>query len=284
MSAPGASNTDMSERQRRRSRVGEEGSLVNAVVLSAGRGSRLLPLTANRPKCLLPVGGKSIVEWQVHTLAACGIGRITVVVGFGAEQVEEVLAAQSLPATDVRALFNPRFDVADNLISCWSARSAMEGDFVLVNGDTLFEPGVLLRVLASEPAPVTVAVCRKRFYDADDMKVHCEGTALRQIGKGLPADQTDAESIGMLLFRGEGPRLFRAALDRAVVSPQAARQWYLSVINDMAGNGLVNTVAVDGLQWTEIDFIRDLRTAEEMVGGWKPIPPAVALRPSAWQG
>jgi choline kinase len=284
MNASDASDADTNERRRRRSGVGGEGRSVNAVVLSAGRGSRLLPLTATRPKCLLPVGGKTIVEWQVQTLAACGIKRITVVVGFGAEQVEEVLAAQSLPGTEVRALFNPRFDVADNLISCWSARSEMESDFVLLNGDTLFEPGVLERVLESPQAPVAVAVCSKRSYDADDMKVHCQGTVLRQIGKQLPADKTDAESIGMLFFRGEGPRLFHAALDRAVTSPQAARQWYLSVVNEMAGENLVRTAAVDGLEWVEIDFHGDLRTAERMVGGWKAPERRIPARSAALPG
>jgi choline kinase len=181
-------------------------------------------------------------------------------------------------------LFNPRFDVADNLISCWSARDEMKGNFILLNGDTLFEPGVAARLLASERAPVSVSVCSKRFYDADDMKVQCEGGVLRQIGKGLAPDQTDAESIGMLLFRDEGPRLFREALDRAVTSPQSVRQWYLSVINDMAQHSQVSAVSIDGLEWAEIDYIRDLRTAEQMVAGWQNDESFAAARPAAWPG
>jgi choline kinase len=239
-----------------------------AVILSAGRGRRLLPLTETLPKCLLPVGGRSVIEWQLGALGTCNIPRATVVVGFGAEKVREVVAAHR-PLPQVRTLFNPRFDTADNLISCWMARGAMRGDFLLLNGDTLFEPEVPRRLLASEPWPVTVAVVRKRVYDEDDMKVHCEGASLRQIGKGLAPHQTDGESIGMLLFRGEGPRLFREALERAAASPLAPTQWYLSVINDMAGEGLVRTLSVDGLEWTEIDYLRDLEKAEHLVAGWQ---------------
>jgi choline kinase len=113
------------------------------------------------------------------------------------------------------------------------------------------------------------------------MKVHCEGASLRQIGKGLAPHETNGESIGMLLFRGDGPRLFRAALERAARSPLAPRQWYLSVINDMAGEGLVRTVSVDGLDWTEIDYLRDLRTAEQLVAGWQHHGQGVVLQPSA---
>jgi choline kinase len=239
------------------------------VVLSAGRGRRLLPLTESLPKCLLRVGGRSVVEWQMRALGECGVPRATVVVGFGAEKVEAELAARCPSPPEIRTLFNPRFDSADNLISCWMARGAMHGDFLLINGDTLFEADVARRVLASDPWPVTVAVVRKRVYDADDMKVHCEGASLRQIGKGLAPHQTDGESIGMLLFRGEGPRLFRAALERAAASPLAPTQWYLSVINDMAGEGLVRTLSVDGLEWTEIDYLRDLEKAELLVSGWQ---------------
>lgn len=240
----------------------------SAIILSAGRGSRLLPLTESLPKCLLSVGGRSVVEWQLGALAAAGIPRATVVIGFGADKVRNVLASR-FPSRQVRTLFNPRFATADNLISCWMARGSMRGDFFLINGDTLFEPEVPRRLLASDPWPVTIAVVRKRVYDEDDMKVQCEGTWLRQIGKGLAPHETDAEAIGMILFRGDGPRLFREALDRAAATSQATKQFYLSVINDMAGEGLVRTLSVDGLEWTEIDFLPDLERAEGLVAGWQ---------------
>jgi choline kinase len=127
-------------------------------------------------------------------------------------------------------------------------------------------------------------VCSKRFYDADDMKVQCDGEVLRQIGKGLAPAETDAESIGMLFFRDDGPRLFREALDRAVTSAQAVRQWYLSVVNDMAAEGLVGVVPIDGLEWAEIDYIRDLQIAEQMVGAWQNDEAFPAVRPAAWPG
>ena len=55
---------------------------MKALILSAGQGSRLLPLTADRPKCLLPVGSCSVLEWQIRHLEACGISEVVVVVGF----------------------------------------------------------------------------------------------------------------------------------------------------------------------------------------------------------
>jgi choline kinase len=241
---------------------------VNAVILSAGRGSRLLPLTANRPKCLVPVGGKPILEWQLQTLAACGVARSSIVLGFGAEKVSHFLENEFLATMDLRTVLNPLYDVADNLISCWTARAEMGGDFILLNGDTLFEPGVVQRLLASDPAPVTVAVSRKSAYDEDDMKVSCSGSTLLRIGKDLPLRETNGESIGMLLFRQDGPELFRDALERSVRHRHAASQYYLSVINELASRGLVKTASMEGLQWTEIDFLSDLGEAARLVNAW----------------
>jgi choline kinase len=241
---------------------------LRAIILSAGQGRRLGALTATRPKCLLPVGDSTVLEWQIKALRAAGMDSCTVVVGFRAEQVDQLLARRFPPGARVRTLLNPLFDRADNLVSCWAAREKMDGDFLLLNGDTLFEPRIVERLVSSAPAPVTLAVRRKRAYDADDMKVICADGLLRKIGKGLPADETTAESIGMLLFRGEGPRLFRERLEAFVRTGRASRSWYLSIIDDMAAGGLVRTQSVDGLQWAEIDYASDLEAAGELVARW----------------
>jgi choline kinase len=242
--------------------------MVKALILSAGQGRRLRPLTATKPKCLVSIGDKAILEWQLETLEAAGVARATVVVGFRAEKVEQTLAARAHSAIDTSTIFNPRYDTADNLISCWVARDEMNEDFLLVNGDTLFESDVVHRLLASPPAPVTLAVGYKPEYDDDDMKVSCDGHMLRRVGKDLPASETSGESIGLLLFRGEGPRLFREALARATAQPEAGRLWYLSAVNDLAMRGMVQIASVEGLQWAEVDYWNDLDDAQKLVESW----------------
>lgn len=246
---------------------------VHAIILSAGQGRRLMPLTADTPKCLLRVGERSILEWEIEALLAAGIRSCTVVVGFRADKIVRALARFRHSGSRIRTLFNPAFDAADNLISCWAARSEMNSDFLLLNGDTLFEPLVVERVLSSDPAPITVAVRTKRHYDADDMKVSSTHGVLRRIGKELSHEETDAESIGMLLFRQQGPRLFREALEELAQGPRATRQWYLSVIDQLAQMSIVRTQPVDGLRWAEIDFPGDLKVAAQIVSGWTSLSP-----------
>ena len=144
---------------------------MNAIVLSAGQGRRLLPLTTRDPKCLLEVDGpRTVLELQLRALARCGIRHATVVLGFGADRVERFLSGLRIPGLRVDTLFNPFFATSDNLATCWLARGAMTGDFVLLNGDTLFEDQVLQGLLASPPAPITVTVDHKDGYDDDDMR------------------------------------------------------------------------------------------------------------------
>ncbi len=248
---------------------------MKALILSAGQGRRLLPLTAKIPKCALPLQGQTIIEWQIDELAKCGVKQVTVVVGYGADQVEQLLASRYGQPT-VRTLYNPFFAVSDNLASCWVARTEMTDDFVLINGDTLFEAAVLQRLLDSPFQPVTLATDHKANYDADDMKVRLDGNRLVRVGKDLAPDQIDGESIGMVLFRGNGPVWFRESIERALRQPEALKLWYLSVIDAMAQSGQVGTLCIEGLQWTEVDCPADLSHAAKLVARWIDEPEPLA--------
>jgi len=241
-------------------------------ILAAGQGKRLLPMTADRPKSLLDIGGQTMIGWQVQELMKANVvDEIVVVTGFQAESADaEVNRLQALyPDCRFKALFNPEFATADNLVSCWSVRNEMDRDFVLINGDTLFEAAIFQRLIDSAaPSPVTVTIDHKAHYDEDDMKVRLDGARLLEIGKTIPMEAVNGESIGMLMFRGEGPKLFVDALDSAKHNPQPHHRWYLSVVDDLAKTGTVGTREIQGLEWCEVDYPLDLKWARQMVSGW----------------
>jgi choline kinase len=240
---------------------------MKAIILSAGQGRRLLPLTARVPKCTLAVRGRPLVAWQIDALERGGITDVTVVTGFGAEAVEALLAERYGPGR-VRTLYNPFFATTDNLVSCWVARGEMQHDFLLLNGDTLFASSVLERLLAAPEHPITLAVSCK---DGD-------GERLVRVGKKLPLEAVDAESIGMMSFRGDGPRLFRETIERALRTPEGLKQWYLSSIDALAQRGAVFTQPVPAQGWTEVDSPADLERAAAPDAAWlalaarRPVP------------
>ena len=250
---------------------------MKAIILCAGQGRRLLPMTEGIPKCLLPVGGRSILEWQLRGLASADIQDVTLVTGFEAEKVEAAIRTIAPPGMRVRTALNPFFSVSENIGSCFLVRDLLQAsDTVLLNGDTLFEPSVLHRLLASPPAPVTVTIDRKAAYDTDDMKVSVDGTRLRAIGKTLPASETNGESIGVLRFLGDGGGIFAAGLEAALRRPEGFRRWYLSVIHDLAQTGAVQVASIEGHSWAEVDYPADLATADAVVRSWGPAAPALA--------
>jgi len=237
-----------------------------AVILSAGQGKRLRPLTDGCPKCALSIGGQLLIEWQINALLEAGFEHIHPVLGYEAAKVQAVLD-ERYHHRQVEPIFNPFFDVADNLGSCWMARTAMTENFLLLNGDTLFDQRILTRLLNSPQVPITLAVDRKPAYDDDDMKVQIDGDRLMAVGKDLAPSRANGESIGMLLFRGSGPAAFSQALDEAMREPSGTRRWFLWVIDSLARSRNVHTCAIDGLPWAELDFPKDIADLEALVAG-----------------
>lgn len=238
---------------------------MKAIILSAGQGKRLLPLTQTRPKCLLHVQEeRSILAFQLRSLAACGIDEAVVAVGFGAPAVEAEAEACRVAPAKVRTLFNPFFGLSDNLVTAWLTRSEFDDDFLLLNGDTLFESDVLSNLLEAPPAPVSLVIHRKPAYDPDDMKVAIGPCGrLETISKTVVPARIDAESIGLIRFQGNGGARFAQALETAIRSQSALEEWYLCAIDALARQMRIETVDITGRWWSEVDSHADLEQVRE---------------------
>ena len=240
---------------------------MKVIILSAGQGRRLLPLTAGMPKCGVEIAGRSILEWQLTEIAQCDVDEVVVVTGFHAEYVDELV--EKLSQFPVRTLHNPFFDASDNLGTCWIARHEMQGEFIILNGDTLFEAAIMQALIASPvDAPITLVTDRKDGYDDDDMKVVVDGNRLRRVGKKLPGEPVNGESIGMMAFRGSGPELFVRTIEGLMRTDKGLKLWYLSAIDGLAQEGNVSVCDINGHSWCEIDDRADLDNASAVVTSW----------------
>jgi len=243
---------------------------VKAIILSAGQGSRLMPLTESLPKCCLVLDGKPLLRHQVESLAANGVDDIVVVTGFKQHVVEDVISKIRIAGVSIRSLFNPFYAVADNLVTCWMARNEMKSPFLLVNGDTLFEASTLAHFLSGERVyPITLAVDRKADYDDDDMKINANGEQLFRVGKKLNMDIVNGESIGMMIFNRAGADSFVHKLENLKSSPGGLVCWYLSAIDEIAMEGGVGICSIQGYEWCEVDDPVDFSRAENSVRSWR---------------
>ncbi|MBC8036662.1 MAG: phosphocholine cytidylyltransferase family protein [Rhizobiales bacterium] len=243
---------------------------MRVIILAAGQGKRLLPLTADVPKALLDIHGRTLIGRQIDAFAACGLKDFVVVTGYGAGRMEEALAAIARArGISIRTVFNPFYAVADNLASCWLARHEMTGDFIQVNGDNVFRADLVERLLAAPPSPVTVVVNHKDSYDTDDMKVMMDNGRLTEIGKMLPVDTVDGEAIGFYIFQGAGVRTYVDTLERAMRDPSGLKQWFPSAVGSLAKTIDVTTIAINGIRWCEVDFPVDLQQARQLAAEWE---------------
>ena len=240
-----------------------------AIILSAGQGSRLGHLTDDRPKCLIDFNGRTLLDRQLDALAANGVEEAVVVTGFRDDQIEAALAARGDCGPKVRTVYNPFYKVADNLGSLFIALGELTGDVLVWNGDTLVSEELMARVVGNDRQGICVSIDRKDGYDEDDMKVVVdEEGRLHAIGKRLEMSDVNAESIGLLAFRGDGSTVFAKAIERAIRTTEGTTIWYLRVIHQIAQEAPVWTLDINGHEWGEVDFPEDVDAARELTSRW----------------
>jgi choline kinase len=241
-----------------------------AIILSAGQGSRLGHLTDDKPKCLIDFNGRTLLDRQLDALAANGIEEAVVVTGFRDDQIEAALKRRGDARLRIRTVYNPFYKVADNLGSLYVAKEEIAGDTLVWNGDTLVSNELMARVIGNRDQDgICVTIDRKDGYDEDDMKVVVdEAGRLHAIGKRLDLAEVNAESIGLLAFRGSGAQTFRHAIERAIRTSEGTTIWYLRVIHQVAQETPVWTLDIKGEEWGEVDFPEDVENAEALTARW----------------
>lgn len=238
---------------------------MKALILAAGRGSRLRPYTKDMPKCLTELGGMTLIERQLRTLRAGGIDDIVLVTGFEGRQLV-------LPGT--RRIHNARWQRTNMVESLFAAESEFDDDMIVSYGDIVYEPRILDAILAS-PHDTSVAVDRawraywaRRFDDplSDAESLRTDGYG-RIVDIGAPVDgldAIDARYMGLLRFRGNGVEALRDARAqlgsrrRAWMNHRPVEQAYMTdLLMEMILMGTpVHAVPVDG-GWLEVDTVAD---------------------------
>ncbi len=232
------------------------------IILAAGTGSRLWPMTKHVPKSLIDLGdGRCLLERQIENAAQCDeIDEVIVVTGYRASQVERRM--RHIDANiNIRTLYNPVYNMTSNLLSVWVARMEMsDDDFLISNGDNLYKRTILPNVINTSDG-IWLTIDRKSSYDEDDMKVTLEDDTVQNVSKDIAQDLTHAESVGLVAVRGTRMRqIFRSTLDEAVRSQENLSKFWLELFNILTRNGsIVRTVEVPSEHWVEVDFHPDIQ-------------------------
>ena len=235
------------------------------IILSAGKGTRMMPLTKNTPKPLLDIGdGVTIIESQLSSMTGCkGIDEVVFVIGYRAEQIEAKL--KSYKKLPLRFIYNPFFDTTNNLISLWLAMIQVKEDFIIINGDNLFKAHLLQSLLDEKRGNcATLVIDHKKKYEEEDMKVISQDGKILKISKRIPVAEASGESIGMILFTGTARSYFMSIMDQMVREEQSKQIFYLEAIQRMIDSGYpVYEKLCSPEDWAEVDFHPDLNLVRE---------------------
>lgn len=226
-----------------------------AIILSAGQGSRLLPLTASRPKCLIAVGGKAILDHQLDALFAAGIEEVVIITGYLGEQIATHVEARG---DAVRTVVNPDWASVSSIGSLWVAREFLTDGFIVMNGDTVYEPAILAGAMADARDGANLLVeALTEGAEHDDMRVSIANGAITAVAKTLPDADATHRSLGVILVqRDEGA--YAAMLNTIFAEPGGSGAFHHSIIDRLAKIQAVHPVEVHAAHWQEIDRPEDM--------------------------
>ncbi|MGH3023484.1 MAG: NTP transferase domain-containing protein [Gaiellaceae bacterium] len=239
---------------------------MKGVVLAAGPGRRLHPLTESLPKTLLPLSdGRTILDLALANLGSVGLDEVVVVTGFAAGRVEE--RAEELERRhEVRLelVLNERAEEWNNAYSLWLARGAFREGAILVNGDTVHPASVEERLLAGRRDGVVLAVDREKRLGEEEMKVVLsEEGAVRRISKEVDPASADGEYIGVTLIEPAAAEALADALEATWRRDPSL--YYEDGFQELADRGgPVHATAIGTVDWVEVDDHADLARAREL--------------------
>lgn len=230
---------------------------MKAIIISAGQGTRLLPLTLEIPKCLVEVHGRTILDHQIAALRLAGIEQIVVVGGYRVGQIAAHLQRIGSPA-DVTLIVNPFWSVASSIGSVWAAREFLGGPFCLLNGDTLFDASVIKEALHDMQPGVNLLVEGMVESEHDDMRVEVQGLHVQAVGKDLPKARSSHRSLGVVLCPDADGGAYRAALAAVISAENGHNAYHHAVIHTLAATAGVTAIANHSGLWCEIDRPEDI--------------------------
>jgi len=239
---------------------------MKAIILCAGKGGRLRPLTDDRPKCLLAFGMRTILDVGLEHLGSAGISDVVLVVGYHEDLVRRLYADR--PGSNITFVSNDDYAVTNTAVSLHLALARMDDDFVLINGDVLFDKGILADLVA-HPAPNCVAVDAEIPLDHEEIKVIASNGRVERISKELDPRRSLGEAIGLYkVGRGIIPDL--KAVYEELERKGECRHYFEKGFERICEEAKDDSRAFGlsftrGRPWVEIDTLEDFAHAQREI-------------------
>ena len=222
---------------------------MKVIILAAGMSSRLYPLSLEKPKCLLLVQGKTIIDRQIEVLDKAGIQDILIVVGYKKEVIQKLVGDR------VRYRDYGNFHITNNLNTLWSVRDEFNTDCILLFSDILFENDILNNLIQSKD-DICMAIDTSKVLSGT-MRIVINDGKLSSIGSQIHVDEASGNFIGMAKFSKHGTSLVLKQMKKMIHSHR--QDYYTIAIDSLIKRGKeIGFVDVANQYWAEIDTKEDL--------------------------
>ena len=232
---------------------------MKALILAAGLGSRLAPITDNCPKSLVPVNGQPILMKQLENLYLNGVRDVTIVSGYKADVLKSAVLEEY---PDVNIIESVNYASTNNMFSAYIAKDTMGDDgFLMMNSDVFFDASVITELLKF-PYPNAI-VTDIGTYLEESMKVIEEKGRLVMISKGISREDALGASIDVYKFSKEGAKAFFDKCAEYIIENEKLKLWSEVALNDILSVIEFKACPLVG-RWFEIDNHDDLAAAEKL--------------------
>ena len=227
---------------------------MKAIILAAGKGTRL-DGAAVKPKCLVDVGGSTLLHRQIDTLRSLGVRKIVVVVGFGGDSIREECD------DEISCVENDVFAETSSLYSLWLAREHLGEGFVVLNSDVLFHPQMLSDLLeCNHPDALLISDSDPNPLGDEEMKIKMRDRFVVDISKQMDPLEADGENVGIVKFSASGAKHLIEYMN-ALIGSGELKHWAPRAFLEFARNHPLHALSTRGLPWIEIDFPHDYQRA-----------------------
>lgn len=226
---------------------------MRALILAAGRGTRISRYLSGRPKCTVDIGGGiTLIENTIRQLKGMGIHDIGIILGYNQGVIREVLKEEK----DIKFYYNPFFDVTNSIASAWFAKDFItdEDDIMIMNGD-VFVDDSLLEIIKDETLS-PVLFCDETRKEEADYKFYYEDNKLLKYGKELEGDDITAEYIGIAKIGKEFINTFKNELE-SMINKQQHYLWWENALYELSKEKDIYVRDVEGRFWAEVDYMED---------------------------
>lgn len=239
---------------------------MKVVILAAGISKRLRPLTDNIPKCLIKLGGKSILERTLNNLLYHNLNDIVIVTGYFQEQIKEFVAA-NFPQLNITYIYNDVYDSTNNIYSLWLTKElVVKNEMLLLDSDILFDKRILGKLLSSS-FPNCLALRSDHQLSDEEIKVRLNhDKSIAEISKTVDLKYAVGESIGIEKFSAEMNEKLFEILDRIILQENRVDIFYEAAFQEAINCGeKIYAIDIGDLKCIELDFAEDIERAEKEV-------------------